>query len=302
MRLRPEHQRLIAERVGGSEKDALVACNVIETLSNRVRAHAAVADKERSQPVACDFVADADSDPDHFRMRFTEGFSIFSHRLGVAIDQASAAVVGVRLLMDERCVEVVIRRSAADSSGGKQVYTATAASGKRRRSVDIDFEASGVADAADQNNLTSIAEAVYDSCDRIPLDMVCWFEVVRGEAGARLSQARGGATLPRTEELADESVSESVAGTGDVMGYSLCFAGMPDTSYAFLHHLHTAYPSLIASSYAWMRVPNSVDARALFVVNVRRAEAPVGAAQRVVQNSQPRGILVPTVRAKRVRV
>jgi len=295
MQLQQRHREQIRTRVGGSDQDVTVACNVIEVFSKRMRAVSGVSSSKDMVPVSCDI--DTNVGDGHFFMNFTSGCAMFSHGFGVSLDQVSPQIVDVRLLMSERVVRIVVARSTSITD--KQRHVPPTTDRKRRRHHEIDFAASHVVDADDQEAIGSIADAVYQAFDRVPASMIFWFEPVRGDVAAHLPASRGGAPVPLSDELADESVSESMQG-GDVVGFTLCFSGTPDLSHAFLHWLYQMYPTRIASLYAWLHVPNTVNQDAMLVINVRRAAASISDAQRTVQNSQPRGIRH-TVRVKRAR-
>jgi len=318
MRLHKTDRDRIKERLNNDDRDALVACNIIEVLSRRIREISGVSASNDMEPVSCDFITDDEGDPDHFRMQFTKGVSLFSHAFALMIDQVSDRIIDIQLLMTSRIIEIiVVRASAVSAVSATQRRTGLFSStitlkpavrhekirfeprvSKRRRIIDIDYAASGVIELADQRVVNSIVDDVYQSFERIPANMIFWFEVVRGEHGAHLSERHGGAALPFSDDIVDDSVSESVAG-GDIVGFSLCFSGVPDISFSFLQWLHKRYPTTIASSYAWLHVPNTVNHEAMFVINVRHINASIGDAHRIVQNSQPRGI---SIKAKRVRV
>jgi len=303
MKLQPADRARITRKIGGHDDiDAVVACNIIEALCNKMCPSGS--GHKLSAPLNYDL--DTTTFNDRFTIRFTGGIDVFTHEYAQAIMRQSLNVCDVVVDFGAKTVSVTVMRMASD---GVQlthdpVRYVPAAKTKKRR-IATDYAAGGVVSKDDCQNIDSIVyDAYHVNNGRVPADMLFWYEPVTVTAGsAFLSKAHGGAAVPFSDDMTtnDESVSEAVAagggGGGDVVGYSLCFSKPPPLSCSFFDYLHSKYTSIVASSYAWLHVPHNEP---LLVVNIRSASVAASDVKHVVTGNLPAGI-APRRTKKRIK-
>jgi len=253
MRVPDSERASILRDVNGSTDDCTLVCHIIELLHRGGNMAYCLTRKDASS----------------LAVVFPSSFNIFTASQARQVWALSQRITDVRIHFGKRRIAVHIATAAMATP-----LAYTPASTRTLSADAVDWHAGGMTDADDVRTCSSIVQDVYNVAARMP-DVHFYFDVIGGPDSA---------TVSATDDASTES-HVAVVAEGARIGYSLCFAGMPDMSATFFRHLHQAYGTRIADAYAYIGKHVHTP---LLVVNVRRATTPSGHATQHIASFVPR--------------
>jgi len=292
MRLSDDDRKSIDRRVGGTASDGALAVNCVTAFLTA----AVAALNGRMGEMHYEIDARFDNDETLFAVRFKRGVAILTNdMIDAVMNQSRSRVIGVAVDRDGHIVVEMLRENHL---GAHQRRHYVPPRKRKKREVPCDYERAGVTSPDDRDNIDQIVELAYHMRERLPASMQFWYEKIRAH-GTGAMKAGVAIPLTRALDIDDDDASESLAATGDVVGFSLCFSNVSCVDGAFLQHLHANYPSLVVSSFVWIDVPASIGNSPVLVVNIRAACTVADDVRRRLVAAIPRGTCPPTKRVRR---